>query len=70
MKILLTIMFFIAVSLTAYFIGSLSAWMAYKINPKEFKEEFTNKDTLYANVAMVIAIILWSIIFYNLISKL
>jgi hypothetical protein len=44
--------------------------MAYKINPTSFKREFTGKDILYSNVAMVIAIVLWSIIFYNLISRL
>jgi len=57
-------MFFIALSLTTYFIGRLLTWMAYKINPTSFKREFTNKEILYSNVAMVIAIILWSIIFY------
>jgi len=64
MKILLTILFFIALSLTTYFISNLAIWMAYIINPNSFKEEFKNKDILSANVSMIIAIILWSIIFY------
>jgi len=54
----------IALSLTIYFIGRLLTWMAYKINPTSFKREFTDKDVLYSNYSMIIAVILWSIIFY------
>ena len=64
MKILITIMFFTALNLTIYFISRLLLYTAYKINPTTFKRGFTNKEILYSNVVMVIAIILWSIIFY------
>lgn len=64
MKMTLTIMFFTALNLTTYFISRLLLYTAYKINPTIFKRGFTNKDILYSNMAMVIAIVLWSIIFY------
>jgi hypothetical protein len=64
MKIALTIMFMVALSLSVYFFGKLMTWVAYKINPSNFKREFTNKDILHSNISMIVAIILWSIIFY------
>ena len=64
MKMTLTIMFFTALNLTIYFISRLWLYTSYKINPTTFKRGFTNEDILYTNVAMVIAIVLWSIIFY------
>lgn len=64
MKIALTIMFMVALSLSVYFFGKLMTWVAYKINPSNFTREFTNKDILQANISMIVAIILWSIIFY------
>jgi hypothetical protein len=54
----------IALSLTIYFIGKLLTWMAYRINPSNFKREFTDKDVENSNYSMIIAVILWSIIFY------
>jgi len=64
MKILLTLIFMIALSFTIYFISKLLHWMAYKINPTSFKREFTDKDVENSNYSMIIAVILWSIIFY------
>jgi hypothetical protein len=64
MKMTLTIMFFTALNLTIYFISRLWLYAHYKINPTIFKRGFTKEDILYSNVAMVIAIVLWSIIFY------
>jgi hypothetical protein len=54
----------IALSLSIYFFGKLLTWTAYKINPSNFTREFTDKDILHANISMIVAIILWSIIFY------
>jgi hypothetical protein len=51
-------------SFTIYFISKLLHWMAYKINPTSFKREFTDKDVENSNYSMIIAVILWSIIFY------
>ena len=66
MKIMLTIAFFFAMSTTVYFFGKILTWVAWKINPSGFSENFkiTNKDILSYNIVMIVSIILWSIIFY------
>jgi hypothetical protein len=68
MKFILTILFILALATPTYFFGKLITWHAYRINPKTFKKEFTDKDILNANIIMVISIILWGITFYNLIK--
>lgn len=66
MKILLTIVFFLAMSTSVYFMGRLLVWVAWISNPESFVEgyEITRKDILYYNFVMFVSIILWSIIFY------
>ena len=54
----------IALSLSINFFCKLMTWMAYKINTSNFTREFTDKDILQANISIIIATILWSIIFY------
>jgi hypothetical protein len=64
MKLLLTIIFFLASSTSVYFFGKLLTWIAWIIKPENFKKEITNKDILSYNVVMIISLILWSILFY------
>ena len=64
MKLLLTLIFFLASSTSVYFFGILLTWIAWKIKPENFKKEITNKDILSYNVVMFISLILWSILFY------
>jgi hypothetical protein len=64
MKLLLSIIFFLASSTSVYFFGKLLTWIAWKIKPENFKKEITNKDILSYNVVMFISLILWSILFY------
>jgi hypothetical protein len=64
MKLLLTIIFFLALGTSVYFFGKLLTWIAWKIKPENFKKEITNKDILYYNIVMIISLILWSILFY------
>jgi len=64
LKIIITIMFTLALSGSVYFFGRLMTWVVFKINPTNIKKEFTNKDILISNIVMIISIILWSIIFY------
>ena len=66
MKIILSIIFFLAFVTSIYFFGKLLTWVAWKINPENFEREITNKDILSYNVTMFISIILWTILFYNL----
>ena len=54
----------IALSLSINFFCKLMHWMAYKINTSNFTREFTDKDILNSNISIIIATILWSIIFY------
>ncbi len=74
MKLILTIIFFIAFRgqindsrTTVYFLGKLLTWVVWKIKPESFKKEITNKDIFQYNMIMLFSILLWSIIFYNLI---
>ena len=66
-KLTLTILFALALIGTTYFLGKLATWMVYKIAQKKKKKEFTKKDILIANITMFISIVLWCIVFYNLI---
>jgi hypothetical protein len=65
--IILTIIFMVAIATTTYFFGRLMTWMATKISPENFKKSFTGLDILKANIVMVISIVLWGVVFYNLI---
>jgi hypothetical protein len=64
MKIILTIIFFLASSTSVYFFGKLLTWFAWKIKPENFKRDISNKDILTYNIVMVVSLILWSILFY------
>lgn len=66
MKIMLTIIFFLAMSTSVYYISRLLNCVSWMINPTSFKEgfEITKKDILSYNIVMIVSIILWSIIFY------
>lgn len=64
MKLILTIIFFLATSTSVYFFGKLLTWIAWKIKPENFKKEITDKDILTYNIIMFISLILWSLIFY------
>lgn len=66
---ILTIIFILALSGTIYFFGSLATWMVYKIAPQNCKREITTSEIRNYNVVMMISILLWAIIFYNLISR-
>ena len=64
-KLVLTVMFFLAFSGTTYFIGRLLTWFLYKLRPENCEKEFTKRDIRNANLVMIISILLWSIIYYN-----
>ena len=65
MNILLTIIFFLALSSSVYFLGKLLTWVAWKINPNNFeKEKFTNRNISNYNITMTISILLWTLLFY------
>ena len=69
-NITLTIVFMLALATSVYFLGKLMTWMVYKIAPENYgkgKKEFTNADILRANLTMVVSILLWGVVFYNLI---
>lgn len=68
-NIILSILFFFALSTTTYFFGKLMTWVVYSIAPQSRQKEFTKKDIATANKVMIVSIVLWTIIFYTLISK-
>jgi len=39
----------------------------YKIAPQNCKKEFTRADILRTNLVMIFSILLWGVVFYNLI---
>jgi hypothetical protein len=39
----------------------------YKIAPQNCKKEFTRVDILRTNLMMIFSILLWGVVFYNLI---
>ena len=63
--LLLSIIFGLALALTIFFFGSLVAWCVYSIAPKSFSKKFNPRQTSAATWAMIIAIVLWSIIYYH-----
>jgi len=52
---------------TTFFFGKLMTWMVYKINPENCEKPITKKDITTANCVMLISILLWGFIFFNLI---
>ena len=64
---LLTAIFMWALATSVYFLGRLMTWMVYKIAPQNCKKEFTRVDILRTNLMMIFSILLWGIVFYNLI---
>lgn len=67
MKFILTIIFALALTTTVYFICKLLTWIAWKINSENFRNKITDKQILSYNIIMFVSIILWSILFYNII---
>lgn len=63
----LTIIFFFALATTIYFFGKLLTWAIWKINPSSFSKDITNKEIAAYNLVMIFSLVLWSILFYNLI---
>ena len=60
----------LALATSVYFLGRLMTWMVYKIAPENYgkgKKEFTNADILRTNLTMIVSVLLWGVVFYNLI---
>ena len=66
-ELLLTAIFMLALATSVYFFGRLMVWMVYKIAPQNCKKEFTSADVLRTNLIMIFSILLWGVVFYNLI---
>ena len=66
-ELLLTAIFMLALATSVYFLGRLMVWMVYKIAPQNCKKEFTRADVLRTNLIMIFSILLWGVVFYNLI---
>jgi hypothetical protein len=64
---LLTTIFMLALATSVYFLGHLMSWMVYKIAPHNCRIEFTKARILRTNLVMTFSILLWGIVFYNLI---
>ena len=64
---MLTITFMWALATSVYFFGRFMVWMVYKIAPQNCKKEFTRAEVLRTNLIMILSIILWGEVFYNLI---
>lgn len=65
MNIILSIIFFLALTTSVYFFGKLLTWIAWKINPTNFKKDITKTDILSYNIVMIISIVLWTILYFN-----
>ena len=63
----LTIIFFFALATTIYFFGKLLTWAVWMINPSNFSKDITKKQIAAYNLVMIFSLVLWSILFYNLI---
>ncbi len=61
---LLTVVFFFALTGTIYFFGKLITWHAWKIAPHNFKKEIRDKDILTYNLIGLTSAVLWSVVFY------
>ena len=64
---LLTAIFMWALATSVYFLGKLMTWMVCKLAPHSCKKEFTKAHILKTNLVMVFSILLWGVVFYNLI---
>jgi len=64
---LLTAIFMWALATSVYFFARLMTWMVYKLAPHNCKKEFTKADILRTNLIMIFSILLWGVVFYNLI---
>jgi hypothetical protein len=64
---LLTTIFMWALATSVYFLGRLMTWMVCKLAPKNTYKDFTKADILKTNLMMVFSILLWGVVFYNLI---
>jgi len=64
---LLTAIFMLALATSVYFLGTLMTWMVCKLAPKGTYKDFTKKDILKTNLVMIFSILLWGVVFYNLI---
>jgi hypothetical protein len=64
---LLTAIFMWALATSVYFLGRLMTWMVCKLAPKGTYKDFTKKDILRTNLVMIFSILLWGVVFYNLI---
>ena len=64
---LLTAIFMLALATSVYFLGKLMTWMVCKLAPKNTYKDFTKKDILRTNLVMIFSILLWGVVFYNLI---
>ena len=67
-NLILTVIFFVACATSVYFFGKLLTWIAWVIKPENFKREITPRQILSYNIVMFISLILWSVLFYNLIG--
>ena len=61
-----TLLFSLSLLGTFCFVSKFFTWIAYKISPHNFKEEFGNKDIFIANVGGYLSIIGWTLLFYLL----
>lgn len=64
MEYLKTILFFLSLFTSVYFFTGFTRWAIWKINPKSFKKEITNKEILIINIGAYISLILWTIIYH------
>ena len=69
MNIIMAILFFQALFGVFYFLGKLLTWVAWKINPETFKIGITPRDIFIYSIVGIYSCILWSILFYYVISK-
>ena len=61
---LLTVVFFFALTGTVYFFGKLITWHASIVAPHNFKKEMTRKQILMYNLIGLTSAVLWSVVFY------
>lgn len=64
MKVILTVLFFLASSTSIFFFGKLLTWVAWKINPNNFEKDISKSEIFRYNMVMIISLILWSMLFY------
>ena len=64
MKLIMSLIFFVAFCGTVFFFGKLLVWMTSKINPDAFPKKMTNLQILSYNIIMTVSIALWTILYY------